>query len=366
MRRHASTFDGSLGATSSFAPMENPPKVSVCIPTYNYAHFLGQAVESVLAQTFEDFELIVRDDASTDGTAEVMARYASDPRIRFTVNEVNAGLFANFNDIAREARGEYIKYLCADDWIEPEFLAKTVALLDADPTLPLAATANWLVDIEGQRTAAEQQPYGDGPSVPAQTVFENATVGYNPIGMPSNTLVRTASLLESGGFEAEYAPAADVQLWFKLLAGGDLAWIPDRLAMIRIHDQHTHSYGGGADDSIMRVWSAAPGYTGGAITEELARRGKLTEASRFVMYACKSLLRGKLSEAQSELTLSSPFVRPTRAVLAFFARLPKMGTGRINALRAAKAGRYVVYAPGPTVGEPRSDDPDKRDRHDEL
>lgn len=327
------------------------PKVSVCIPTYNYAHFLGQAVESVLAQSFENFELIVRDDASSDDTAEVMQRYLGDPRVRFEVNEVNAGLFANFNGVAHVAGGEYIKFLCADDWIEPEFLARTVALLDADPSLPLAATANWLVDFDGQKTAAEQQPYGEGPVVASQRVIENAIAGYNPIGMPSNTLVRRRPLLASGVFESDYAPAADVQLWFKLLAEGDLGWVPERLTMIRIHDAHTHSYGGGADDSLIRVWAAAPDYTDGFVTDGQSRRGQSTEAARFVMYALKSLLRGNFAKAKSEFALRRGFVTAPRALAAFAAGLPRMIVGRVNAVRAARGSRYVVYAPGPTVGE---------------
>src|SRR5688500_6704463 len=107
--------------------------ISVCIPTFNYGHFLGRAVESVLAQDHGDFELIVVDNASTDDTQAVLARY-DDPRLRVVRNPSNLGLFGNFERCLELAGGELVKFLASDDWLHPAYLREAVALAEAHPS----------------------------------------------------------------------------------------------------------------------------------------------------------------------------------------------------------------------------------------
>ena len=113
------------------------PSVSVIIPTYNYARYLPEAVDSVLEQDFDDYELIIADDASTDNTAEVCRRYAEqDSRIRSVRHEKNLGMVENWNWCLRQARGKYVKYLLADDkFLEPYALRRMVDAL-APPRRP--------------------------------------------------------------------------------------------------------------------------------------------------------------------------------------------------------------------------------------
>ena len=106
------------------------PKVSILIPTYNYAHCLDEAMESVLSQTFSDYEVIVIDDGSTDNTDEVMQKYASDPRVAYYKNPVNLGLVGNWNKCLSYATGKYIKFLCADDKFRSDLLEKFVAVME--------------------------------------------------------------------------------------------------------------------------------------------------------------------------------------------------------------------------------------------
>src|ERR1700691_6171602 len=94
----------------------NPPKVSVLIPTYNYARYLAEAIESVLEQDFQDFELLIVDDCSSDNTAEVVQPFcARDARVRFAVNPTNLGMVNNWQRCLDHARGSYIKFLFGDD-----------------------------------------------------------------------------------------------------------------------------------------------------------------------------------------------------------------------------------------------------------
>ena len=96
--------------------MSPHPKVSVLIPTFRYARFLPAAVDSVLAQEFRDFELLISDDASGDGSAEIIRSYAArDPRIRFHIHPGNIGMVSNWNWCLGEARGDHVKFLFGDD-----------------------------------------------------------------------------------------------------------------------------------------------------------------------------------------------------------------------------------------------------------
>src|ERR1035441_7330528 len=92
------------------------PRISVLIPTYNYARYLPEAIESVLEQDLRDLEVLISDDGSTDGSAEVIACYAAkDSRIRFQIHPANLGMVQNWNWCLSAARGEYIKFLFGDD-----------------------------------------------------------------------------------------------------------------------------------------------------------------------------------------------------------------------------------------------------------
>src|ERR1039458_5233071 len=115
-------FFGSAGKRGNGSIIERciepmtPPRVSVLTPTFNYARYLPEAIESVLQQDFRDFELLIADDASTDGSAEIIHRYAAkDERIRFKIHSKNLGMVSNWNWCLSDARGEYVKFLFGDD-----------------------------------------------------------------------------------------------------------------------------------------------------------------------------------------------------------------------------------------------------------
>lgn len=123
------------------------PKVSIGLAVYNGEKYLEQAIESILAQTFADFELILSDNASTDGTAEICQRYAAaDPRIRYHRNPTNIGGANNENLTFKLSRGQYFRWAAHDDLLSPVLLEKCVAVLDQDPTIVLCHTAINAID----------------------------------------------------------------------------------------------------------------------------------------------------------------------------------------------------------------------------
>lgn len=116
----------------------NNPKVSIGLPVYNGEKYVARAIESVLAQSFSDFELIISDNASTDATQEICRAYAGrDPRIRYYRTEQNLGAAPNFNRVFELAHGDYFQWLASDDMLAPEFLSRCVPVLDNDPATVL-------------------------------------------------------------------------------------------------------------------------------------------------------------------------------------------------------------------------------------
>ncbi|WP_084399106.1 glycosyltransferase family 2 protein [Henriciella aquimarina] len=125
-------------------------RVTLAMPVYNGANFIAEAIESILAQTWTDFELIVTDNASDDETRAIVERFASaDERVRYVRNERNIGAAANYNRGFELGSGEYIKWCAHDDRLSPNFLEACVATLDADPSLAVAFASTTGIDLEG-------------------------------------------------------------------------------------------------------------------------------------------------------------------------------------------------------------------------
>ncbi|MEM9088587.1 MAG: glycosyltransferase [Cyanobacteria bacterium P01_F01_bin.53] len=139
------------------------PKVSVCVPTYNRADILPYAVESVLGQTYPDFELLICDDASPDHTAEVVGKW-SDPRIRYIRHPHNIQRSRNMRSGYEAAKGEYFIKFDDDDALTPTFLEKAVAILDAQPEVDFVCSDHWVINAKNQRdeeaTAANSAKWG--------------------------------------------------------------------------------------------------------------------------------------------------------------------------------------------------------------
>ena len=213
----------------------NAPKISVLIPTYNYARFLPEAVESVLAQDFSDFELLIADDGSTDNTAEVVAPYCQrDRRISFTVNRTNLGMVGNWNACLKKARGDYVKYLFGDDKLAASnSLGTLAAMLDSNPSVALATSARQVIDEASKplETWDKWKKLGvfDGTSV----MLECLRTADNLVGEPSAAMFRRS--LAQRGFNPAYRQLVDLEMWFHLLEQGGMAYTTDALCCFRRH-----------------------------------------------------------------------------------------------------------------------------------
>ena len=211
------------------------PKVSVLIPTYNYARYLPEAIESVLAQDLPDLELLIVDDCSSDNTSEVVKPYcAKDPRVQFYANTANVGMVNNWNNCLKQARGEYIKFLFGDDKLwRPQALSKMVGLLERHPSAVLAASARAILD-EHSKIVDVWRSFGDGCH-DGRKVIEACLMqnGKNVVGEPSAVMFRKRDA--ERGFDPGYQQIVDVEMWFHLLERGDLAYSRAPLCAFRCH-----------------------------------------------------------------------------------------------------------------------------------
>lgn len=204
--------------------MSSPPRVSVIIPAYNAAWCIRRAVDSVLAQTCRDFELIVVNDGSQDDTANLLRAYGDALRV---VSKPNGGLSSARNAGIRVARGEYIALLDADDYWLPEKLARQVTLMDANPDLVFTSTAAWLEDAEGNRVGAWRCQGATSPALEA-IFFVNAFVA----GSGSAAMLRCAALARAGWFDESLKSLEDIDMWMRLAATGAYACIEEPLTVI--------------------------------------------------------------------------------------------------------------------------------------
>lgn len=153
---------------------DRQPRVSIGLPVYNGQRFLAQAVESLLGQTFADFELVFCDNASTDESEAICRQFAArDSRVRYHRNDHNLGAAPNFNRVFELARGAYFKWAACDDLYAPTYLAKCVRVLDADPTAVLCHSRTVVIDEAGMPVCPPHGAAGGSNGAHAAPAWED-------------------------------------------------------------------------------------------------------------------------------------------------------------------------------------------------
>ncbi|MFM6151748.1 MAG: glycosyltransferase family 2 protein, partial [Sphaerospermopsis kisseleviana] len=218
------------------------PKVSVCIPTYNRANLLPYAVNSVLSQTYTDFELIICDDGSKDNTAEIVSQW-HDSRIRYIRQPVNGGRSLNMRSGFEAATGDYFIKFDDDDGITPEFLEKTVAVLDAEPSVDFVCTNHWSINQNSERiesaTLENSQKWGKDklsgiiPDLVRETFIQQSL-------QVGSSLFRRDCLTEVDFMRPQADGCEDFDLLVRLaIAGKQGYFLPEFLMEYRFHGGQT-------------------------------------------------------------------------------------------------------------------------------
>ena len=220
------------------------PKVSVIIPNYNYARFLRQRIDSVLQQTFQDFEVILLDDCSTDDSQAILREYAADPRVRVEFNEKNSGsTFKQWNKGVHLARGKYVWIAESDDYADERFLERLVSRLDADPEITFAYCRSWRV-CEGQpNTFADDyldfidaHHWKEDFIVNGREECWKSFAHINPVPNASAVVFRKAINERVGGADENLRLCGDWKLWTAMALRGKIAYIAEPLNYFRFHE----------------------------------------------------------------------------------------------------------------------------------
>jgi glycosyltransferase involved in cell wall biosynthesis len=206
---------------------DQKPNVSVILPVYNGEQYLAAAIDSILSQTYKDFELIIINDGSTDKSQALINQY-KDPRI-IAVNQKNHGLVASLNRGIGMARGQYIARMDADDISLPERLAREVQSMDQNPHLVLLGTNAIEIDQQGKKSGELTYPSND-------SVLRLSLFSYTPFAHGS-VMFKTASVNKVGGYDPATWPAEDSDLWARLAREGGLANIDQALYKFRINPE---------------------------------------------------------------------------------------------------------------------------------
>lgn len=225
------------------SPATARPKVSVCVPTYNRADILPYAVESVLGQTYADFELLICDDASPDHTAQVVGQWR-DPRIRYIRHPQNIQRSRNMRSGYEAAKGEYFIKFDDDDALTPTFLEKAVAILDAQPQVDFVCSDHWVINAQNQRdedaTAANSAKWGKdqlGHGVIDDLLAETFLNQSLQVG---SSLFRKRSLEAVDFMRFEADGCEDFDLLVRCAIAQQTAYfIPERLMEYRFHGGQT-------------------------------------------------------------------------------------------------------------------------------
>ena len=218
------------------------PQITVAMPVYNGEGYVHLAIQSVLDQTYSDFELLIVDNCSTDGTLEVIKAF-SDPRIRLHVNSSNLGMVGNWNRSVELATGEYIKFLSHDDLLDTTCLEEQIAgfMRHKQENIGIVTCKKKVVNKDGKKVMPGFGLRGQSRTISGSVAIRKSIrSGRNIIGEPSVVLINTSVLKASGPFELpEFTP--DIKMWFKILQKKDLFFIDKTLASYRISEQSTSS-----------------------------------------------------------------------------------------------------------------------------
>ncbi len=244
----------SPGSTISRSEGPAAPKVSVIVPNYNHAPYLQQRLDSIINQTFRDFEVIVLDDASTDDSREIIQTYAGYPMFRFLLNKTrNGSAFRQWQKGLESARGEYVWFAESDDCASPYFLSKLLPILENDMSLGLVYCQSYLTD-PSSRVLGDAIQWTDDldPSRWKNNFINNGRLEIkdylskkNTIPNASAVLLRASILRSIDRLDAGYQLCGDWLLWVKILLQSNVGYVAEKLNYWRQRSSNARTHAPG-------------------------------------------------------------------------------------------------------------------------
>ena len=292
---------------------ETQPLVSVVIPTFNRAHILEEAVNSVIAQDYLHWELHIVDDGSTDGTRELVEQFRGDERIHYHWQE-NAGQATARNHGVSQARGDYIAFLDSDDRWLPHKLRVQVQCLVEDPQIDVIYGDVERIDADGNRLP-------DRPTLPrySGTVWRQLLVdNFIPL---ITSMVRSETIKQAGGLDTSFRCADDYNLWLRLSATAVFKHLPDVVAQYRVEGDRISNNLDGRYESNLRSVQGFIEANPNLVSKQIERE---TYARIYQFYAYGYALRGEFWKSvglASQALGKAPFApKNWKILLAVLAR----------------------------------------------
>ena len=224
--------------------MKQLPKVTIIIPNYNHCRFLEKRIQSVLNQSFQDFEVIYIDDASTDESNNVFSKLSKDKRIRAIFNKKNSGIpFRQWNRGVKIAKGDYIWIAESDDYANSRFLEMAVKIMDENPTLGLVYCQSMIVNDAGDVLGSAEEYTAEIDKFRWQKDYINGGINEcinylsykNTIPNASAVLIKKNTYKKAGYAIETMKCAGDWMMWVKILLISDIAFIAEPLNYYRVH-----------------------------------------------------------------------------------------------------------------------------------
>jgi glycosyltransferase involved in cell wall biosynthesis len=222
------------------------PQVSIIVPNYNHARYLRQRIESVLGQSYQDFELILLDDCSTDGGRAIIEEYRNHPKVRIELNEKNSGsTFKQWNKGVRMAQGKYVWIAESDDYADPRLLETLVDRLEAEPNAVLAQCRSWRVTADGELKGFQDTYLSDLGSRWAEDFRADGIeecrrylVRCCSVQSASSVVFRRAVYWQVGGADEKLTQCGDWKVWAAMaITGGTISYVGKPLNYYRYHDE---------------------------------------------------------------------------------------------------------------------------------
>jgi len=247
------------------------PKISICIPTYQGETYLQEALDSILAQDFQDIEVIISDDASSDATLDIAERFKSVAAFPVHIHKhTPQGIGANWNHSVSLAKGEYIKFLFQDDVLLPGCLNAMCNFLDEHPSYGMVVSKRSFIvegEMQGESIKKWISTYSDlqaefkGPHEPFlhldKQIFSSSTFRSSPmnkVGEPSVYMFRKLVYDQIGPFREDLKQILDYEFCYRLLKVSDIAVLPQTLVSFRIHAQQATNVNKGEDIPDYRLY----------------------------------------------------------------------------------------------------------------
>lgn len=243
-------------------------EVSVCIPVYNGERFLQEAIESVLAQDYQDFELIIVDDASTDNSTDIV-RSLKDSRLRFYQNEISMGIPGNWNIALSKATARYVKYLFQDDILYPDCLSSMLEAMKEHQSVGLVFSQRDVVAEDGLRASqfylylndlqaplrrkAALQPFNKGMEL-LEACIRHGRALFNYIAEPSFVMFDSGLIPRLGYFDNKLRQNVDYDYWLRFLMVSDAYFVDRPLGCFRLHRQSESSGGNTLSAKLRYMW----------------------------------------------------------------------------------------------------------------